>query len=367
MCRLRLVCVILMLLAPMRAHASPFGFSINVNFATENPIQGPTGLFGDTVWNQLTDNQGNLPLYGDFNNELIQTEAQVSWSSRTLERAKGVVGGNPGDQAMMGTYLGPSEIRLVGLDQMVPMKERFNYHLVLYTYGGLAGEEGTYRINGRDHLAVDTGRFKGDFIEGPLGNMLIIKDLIHPDLFIKTAGHAPINAMSLVYCLNGDFDGDGFVDVSDLESLSEAVKSGDDDLAFDVNLDLTLNHDDVMSWIKCSKGTCVGDVNLDGVFNSDDLVELFTEGLYNTDNDATWTSGDWNGDCRFDSDDLVLAFIEGCYDTETILARSHASLMQANDSLSGGSGAVASQVPEPNTLSLFVIASIWMGMRRRPH
>ncbi|MBJ43268.1 MAG: hypothetical protein CMJ80_08340, partial [Planctomycetaceae bacterium] len=344
---------------------SPLGLSINVKFATEVPFQGPAGLFGDVVWNQVSDNQGNQPLYGDFKNELIQTEAQVSWVSPSVQSAQNIIGGTPGDQALMGTYLeSPSEIQIQGLDQTERHQDRLNYRIILYTYGGREGEAGEYFVNEQNpELSVDMGFFDGHFSEGPLGNMVVFERLMDPNLFIRTTGHAPINAMTIMYCLKGDFDCDGHVDVNDLETLNEAIKNEDEDidLDFDLNLDLTVSHDDVMTWIKCAKGTCVGDVNLDGVFNSDDLVELFTEGLYNTDNEATWTSGDWNGDCRFDSDDLVLAFIEGCYETEAVFARSHASVTQANDF----SGTHASQVPEPNTLTLFAFASAWLGLLKR--
>ena len=365
MCRLRQICLLLMLLAPVGAHASPLGLSINVKFATEIPFQGPAGPFGDVVWNQVSDNQGNQPLLGDQFNDVTQTSAVVSWVSPSVQMAQNVTGGSLEDQVLMSTYLeSPSEIRLRGLHQPGQQQDRLNYRLILYTYGGREGQVGDYFVNEHPpEFSVDMGFFDGSFAEGPLGNMVVFKRLMEPELVIRTTGHAPINAMTIMYCLKGDFDCDGHVDVNDLETLNEAIKSEDEDidLDFDLNLDLTVSHDDVMTWIKCAKGTCVGDVNLDGVFNSDDLVELFTEGLYNTDNEATWTSGDWNGDCRFDSDDLVLAFIEGCYETEAVFARSHASVTQANDF----SGTHASQVPEPNTLTLFAFASAWLGLLKR--
>ena len=94
------------------------------------------------------------------------------------------------------------------------------------------------------------------------------------------------------------------------------------------NIDLKIDFNDVMGWIKWSKGTCIGDVNLDGAFDSTDLVQLFQQGLYETGQEATWTSGDWNGDFKFDSSDLLLAFQEGCYEGGAVRADSqHASTL----------------------------------------
>ena len=132
-------------------------------------------------------------------------------------------------------------------------------------------------MNDRERDRIDSPVFDGKFTQGIQGNTLIFKDLVDPVLVIDTDRFGPINAMSLIYCRPGDFDGDGIVDVTDLKKLNEAFKAGSNELTFDVNFDLTVDFKDVLSWIKCSKGTCIGDVNLDGVFDSSDLIELFQE------------------------------------------------------------------------------------------
>jgi hypothetical protein len=108
--------------------------------------------------------------------------------------------------------------------------------------------------------------------------------------------------------------------VTDLEELNQATKNGSTDWQYDINIDGQVNNDDVLAWIKWSKGTCIGDVNLDGVFDSSDLVQLFQVGIYESGDTATWVTGDWNGDCVFDSSDFLLAFQEGCYEAGEAMA-----------------------------------------------
>ena len=123
------------------------------------------------------------------------------------------------------------------------------------------------------------------------------------------------NTYAIQYCKSGDFNGDEQVDSRDLRMLEERVRIGHFDRRFDVNMDMRLDWDDVLSWIRCSKGTCVGDINLDGIFNSTDIRILFSESIYQNQNTiATWMTGDWNGDGKFDSSDLLLAFEEGNYE-----------------------------------------------------
>ncbi|MEX1365841.1 MAG: hypothetical protein AB1Z98_22120 [Nannocystaceae bacterium] len=57
-----------------------------------------------------------------------------------------------------------------------------------------------------------------------------------------------------------------------------------------------------------------GDADQDGDFDSSDLQEVFSAGLYETNQLAQWDQGDWDGDGLFTSGDLVLALADGCYE-----------------------------------------------------
>lgn len=332
--------------------ASPFGYSVNINFG---PNPGPqfevAGINDDRTWNNFRE-QSSLGdprrLLVDIYQDQQVSVATVDWESPAFGFGE-IREGRPGDIQLMESYLeSPAQIRLQQLDQVIPDAEDFKYDLIIYTHGGMEGAPGRYRVNGREQERIDNRLFEGQFQEGFRGNYLVFEDLFDPEVVIETEGFGPVNAISLVYCRTGDFNGDGRVDVQDLEDINRNVKDGTSDRKYDVNLDLTVDWSDVTSWIKCSKGTCIGDVNLDGVFDSSDLIQLFREGIYENGDKATWTTGDWNGDCVFDSSDLLLAFQEGCYDSgaapvETVLTQTM--------STHGGSVLASSlevpSVPEP--------------------
>ncbi|MCA9172453.1 MAG: hypothetical protein KDB23_32535, partial [Planctomycetales bacterium] len=129
--------------------------------------------------------------------------------------------------------------------------------------------------------------------------------------------------------LLGDFDGDSLLTVSDLDSLTELILSGENVDDFDLNDDALVDAQDREFWLHDLKNTYFGDADLNGEFNSGDLVSVFQTGKYETGTDATWAEGDWNGDVTFSSSDLVLAFQDGGYEQ--------------------GPRAAVSAVPEPPT------------------
>ena len=116
----------------------------------------------------------------------------------------------------------------------------------------------------------------------------------------------------------GDFDGNGVLDATDIDLLSAEVRESDSGNAavFDLNEDGRLTSADHSFWVKDLKSTWYGDANLDGHFDSGDLVEVFKTGHYEDTiaANSTWATGDWNGDSEFDSSDLVSAFKEGGYE-----------------------------------------------------
>ena len=314
-----------LLWSPQTGFASTYGFSLNLNFAASGaPIRKTAGVFGERIWNNLpSEPQGiSRALIPDAFGDNGQSPANVGWESAGIGQNEGLQAPNPEDAKMMSFYLeSPSRIELNGLEFVVPRHEGpLNYTLLIYSYGGQEGKEGVFNVNGIRRPHIDSAEFDGTFRAGLKGNLVIFPDLSDPFLKILTEGHAPMNAMSLMYCRPGDFNSDGVVDVLDLEELNQATKNGSNDWQYDINIDGQVNNDDVLAWITWSKGTCIGDVNLDGVFDSTDLIELFQVGIYESGDTATWVTGDWNGDCVFDSSDLLLAFQEGCYEAGEAIA-----------------------------------------------
>lgn len=332
--------------------ASDFGYTLNIKFsASQQAITDEAGKFGDRIWNVFSNpnQQNGVTLLVDGFEKPANSRALVSWESSGISRTSKITTERPGDRQLMQSYLNsPSKINLRNLQLVVPPNEDpITAHLLLYTFGEREGQVGTYRVGNQ----VQTRRDTSSFEEFEIGkNVLLFKNVDLANLDIQTEGFAPMNAMSLVYCRSGDFNGDGNIDISDLNALSDAVKHGPTKNSWDVNFDLKLDFNDVMSWIKCSKGTCIGDVNLDGIFDSTDLVLLFQTGLYETGADATWVQGDWNGDCRFDSTDLLVAFQEGCYEGERAFAKAPIA---------------TAAVPEPSIGSLWFVAGGALALRRR--
>jgi hypothetical protein len=114
----------------------------------------------------------------------------------------------------------------------------------------------------------------------------------------------------------GDFDGDGRLTAADIDALCAAVRSGNNELRFDVNGDGSVNQNDHTAWVKTLRRTWIGDANLDGEFNSGDFVSVFQMGEYEdaTAGNSTWSEGDWNCDGDFSSSDFVAAFQDGGYE-----------------------------------------------------
>jgi VCBS repeat-containing protein len=122
----------------------------------------------------------------------------------------------------------------------------------------------------------------------------------------------------------GDFDGDGQVDVSDVNLLCAAIYADEPSQRFDLTMDGSVNHSDFNELILSVLLTTLGDANLDGQFDSADLVLVFQGGLYEDriETNSTWVTGDWNCDREFDSSDLVLAFQGGGYEAAPRVAGS---------------------------------------------
>jgi hypothetical protein len=145
----------------------------------------------------------------------------------------------------------------------------------------------------------------------------------------------------------GDFNQDQILDALDINALTEVVILGSNDVEYDLNDDQAVDEEDRRIWVKQLRKTWFGDANLDDEFNTQDLVEILSEGLYETGNPALWEQGDWSGDGLFDTADFVAALSDGGYEL-------------------GPQGGVAA-VPEPSGLILLMLGCGLRGFGRRKH
>ena len=145
----------------------------------------------------------------------------------------------------------------------------------------------------------------------------------------------------------GDFDGNGQLDVADIDLLHGSILAGTNDVAFDLNEDQLVNADDYGVWVTDLKNTWIGDSNLDGKFDSSDFVTVFTAGEFEDTQvgNSTWGTGDWNADGEFNSSDFVAAFVAGGFEL-------------------GERNAVAA-VPEPSSALLLLTSLLGMLALRR--
>ncbi len=145
----------------------------------------------------------------------------------------------------------------------------------------------------------------------------------------------------------GDFNDNGEYDLGDIDLLTVASASGNNDASYDLTGDGAVDSADVTFWAHDLQGTWLGDSNLDNLFNSSDFVKVFTEGKFETGSAAVWSQGDWNGDGVFNSGDFVAAFIDGGYEI-------------------GNRPAGVAVVPEPSSAVLLLLGALFtLRMRRR--
>ena len=143
---------------------------------------------------------------------------------------------------------------------------------------------------------------------------------------------------------DGDFDGNGSLDIGDIDALTMQSASGANTASYDLNADAKVDASDISVWIRDLKHSWIGDTNLDGQFNSGDLVNLFAAGTYENGSAAKWSTGDFNGDGVFTTSDLISALSDGGYEQ--------------------GARAAVSAVPEPASAMLLVLGILPI-MRRR--
>ena len=114
--------------------------------------------------------------------------------------------------------------------------------------------------------------------------------------------------------MHGDFNLDCQLTATDIDMLSEAVRTGEYDAVYDLDHNMLLEQEDRRIWVEELRRTYFGDSNLDGEFDTGDFVAVLMEGKYETQLPATWSQGDWNGDQQFGTQDLVTALAGGGYE-----------------------------------------------------
>ena len=149
--------------------------------------------------------------------------------------------------------------------------------------------------------------------------------------------------------LPGDYDDSGVLDEPDLNLQAVQITNPPGDPTYDLNGDDVVDVEDRKIWVNDLKNTYVGDANLDLEFNSGDMVQVFSKGKYETQQEATWGEGDFNGDQVFDSGDMVAAFVGGGYELGP-----------------KGPAAAVSAVPEPSGVVLALVGLLGLaGLTRR--
>ena len=131
--------------------------------------------------------------------------------------------------------------------------------------------------------------------------------------------------------LRGDFDADGSLSGSDVDILSEAIRSQSSDLLFDLNKDQVIDLVDHETWVVQIAESQFGDANLDKEVNFEDFLAL-SQGF---DSPGGWSNGDFNGSGIVRFDDFLL--------------------LSANF---GWAAISAAAVPEPNFGRLFAMAAL---------
>jgi hypothetical protein len=144
----------------------------------------------------------------------------------------------------------------------------------------------------------------------------------------------------------GDLDGNGQLDVTDIDLLTAGLHQSELDETLDLNRDGTADWADHQFWVETLKQTWPGDANLDGIVDTSDLVLAFQLGGYedSVEGNSTWAGGDWNGDQEFGSSDLVVMFQAGGFSAAAPAARS---------------------VPEPSGWMIGTLGAAWLLARRR--
>jgi hypothetical protein len=231
------------------------------------------------------------------------------------------------------------------------------WHHVVITWDGEIGSvfvDGVLSVGDESDLfgitAVDIG---GELSDGTFATQRIVNFPIQDVGFASLTDDglalftAAVDWLLGAASVPGDFNGDGVLDLLDLDDLTSQSASNTHPLAFDLNGDSFVNDGDITIWVKELYKTWIGDADLNGEFNSSDLVTVLAAGTYETGAAAVWSTGDFDGDGLATSSDLVAGLADGGYEQ--------------------GPLAGVAAVPEPHTLVLTCLAAcaVFGWSRRR--
>ncbi|MEZ6097972.1 MAG: SdrD B-like domain-containing protein [Pirellulaceae bacterium] len=101
----------------------------------------------------------------------------------------------------------------------------------------------------------------------------------------------------------GDFNGDGVLDLADIDELSSAIAANTALPLYDLTGDGLVNRDDLEYWVVQIKHTSMGDVNLD--FSVDD-ADFAIWNVHKFSASALWSDGNFNADSVVDVADYNL-------------------------------------------------------------
>ena len=101
----------------------------------------------------------------------------------------------------------------------------------------------------------------------------------------------------------GDFDGNGTLELADVDQLTTELAAGSQNIDFDVDGDQLVSHNDLRHWIEVLKGTVIGDADLSGASDAVDFSVWNNERFTFS---SAWSDGDFNADGRVDFRDFNL-------------------------------------------------------------
>ncbi len=117
---------------------------------------------------------------------------------------------------------------------------------------------------------------------------------------IVNAASTPLSATSAIM-VPGDFDGDGIVDIDDIESLIDVIYANGFDASMDFDDNGMIDEEDIIRWVRSLFESHLGDANLDGKVDPTDLSVLGVNWQHALRN---WSGGDFHGDGITDRVDL---------------------------------------------------------------
>ncbi len=116
-------------------------------------------------------------------------------------------------------------------------------------------------------------------------------------------GSSSTRVFSIAVLPGGDFDGDGDLDLADVDALSTAIATGSGNLLYDVTGDGQLTLADLQYWVLDIKGTLLGDSNLDYVVDGQDFINWNS---HKFSANHLWSQGDFNADGFVDGQDFII-------------------------------------------------------------